>query len=60
MSRVGTEFDPPKKGVLGIVDVNVLYHSLSGLTSPSNATQLPISPFSGQRRLAGHPVKKTG
>ena len=29
-SRVGTEFDPPKKG-LGIVDVNVHYHSLPAL-----------------------------
>lgn len=31
LSRVGTEFDPPKKVVLGIVDVNVLYRSTSGL-----------------------------
>src|SRR5208283_4746335 len=41
MSRVGTEFDPPKKGPLGIVDVNVplsfthLYHSLTWVVSPS-------------------------
>ena len=26
--RVGAEFDPPKKGVFGVVDVNVLYHGV--------------------------------
>ena len=26
----GTEFHPPSEGGTGIVDVNVLYHSLSG------------------------------
>jgi hypothetical protein len=33
MSRVGIGIRPPKKRALGIVDVNVLYHSLSGLAS---------------------------
>jgi len=39
MSRFGTEFDPLKKG-LGIVDVNVLYHSLLGLASPQQVLGL--------------------
>jgi hypothetical protein len=28
-----------------IIEANVLYHSLPGLTSPSNETQLPMGPF---------------
>ncbi len=34
MSRVGIGIRPPKKRALGIVDVNVLYHSLLRLASP--------------------------
>jgi hypothetical protein len=34
MSRVGIGIRPPKKRALGIVDVNVLYHSILRLASP--------------------------
>src|SRR5258708_31196464 len=53
MCRVGTKFDPVKKG-LGTVDVNVLYHSLFESASP----QWVLSALFGSDR--GHPREAVG
>src|SRR6266853_2035449 len=44
MSRVGIGIRPPKKRPLGIVDVNVLYHSLNGSASPQEVSCLFSAP----------------
>jgi len=44
MSRVGIGIRPHKKRPLGIVDVNVLYHSLNGSASPQEVSCLFSAP----------------
>jgi hypothetical protein len=45
MSQVGIGIRPPKKRALGIVEANVLYHSLTGTISNASPHDLHSIPW---------------
>jgi hypothetical protein len=57
------EFDTPKWGPLGIADVNVLYHSLSGLASGHSgrlAQTATIRPLGCSRKMRPFGISRPG